>query len=297
MLQTRTGGYPIGFREVPVLSTDFPTEASFAAEAGFGQIDLTSGAVAKIPRVLDAGLAVGAIDLPNQKALLSPDRATRKEAVDRCSTFMSDCAVAIRARSPESPVIFLTIMLPEDPARPRSENYGYMLESYGALRDHLIDLDAWIVIEGWPGPGCVVSTPEGYRSFLRDCQCDRVGINYDPSHLMRMGVDPLRFLKEFCDRVYHVHAKDTEILTENIYEYGNEVPAIFAEPIPFGGRAWRYAIPGHGQMRWPEALGILERRGYEGRVSIELEDRNFNLGTGDAEREGLEIAARFLTGC
>ena len=38
--------------------------------------------------------------------------------------------------------------------------------------------------------------------------------NFDPSHLIRMGIDPLRFLEEFIDSVYHVHGKDTEILAE-----------------------------------------------------------------------------------
>ena len=56
------------------------------------------------------------------------------------------------------------------------------------------------------------------------------GVNYDPSHLMRMNIDPLRFLYEFGNRVYHVHGKDTEWLSDNLYDYGSEQPATFAKP-------------------------------------------------------------------
>lgn len=66
--------------------------------------------------------------------------------------------------------------------------------------------------------------------------------------------------------------------------------------IPYGGGHWRYAIPGHGQMRWSKALAILKDAGYGGMISIELEDANFN-GTEEGEKQGLLLARRFLEGC
>jgi sugar phosphate isomerase/epimerase len=123
-----------------------------------------------------------------------------------------------------------------------------------------------------------------------------MGINYDPSHLIRQGIDPLRFLGEFAGRVVHVHGKDTELLAENLYEYGSEQPPTFARPIPFGALHWRYTIPGHGVMRWGQALRILQAHGYAGCVCIELEDANFN-GAEDSERFGILQGARFLEGC
>jgi sugar phosphate isomerase/epimerase len=297
MYKTRTGNLTVGFREVGAVAADIHSQAVWAKAAGFGSIDIVGARAAGIPALLGAGLTVGSIDLPARENMLSPDREQRLAAVAECKSFMVECSEALRSGSPENPLVFWTMMLPSDPSRTRKENYGYMLESYRELNGLLADLDASIVIEGWPGPGCVVCTPEGYRSFLRDCQCDRVGVNYDPSHLIRMGIDPLRFLKEFGPRTYHVHAKDTEILSENLFEYGSEVPAIFEEPIAFGGHSWRYTIPGHGKMRWREAFRILNECGYKGIVSIELEDANFNLGNGTAEKEGLNLGGAFLSGC
>jgi sugar phosphate isomerase/epimerase len=123
-----------------------------------------------------------------------------------------------------------------------------------------------------------------------------MGINYDPSHLIRQGIDPIRFLKEFGERVHHIHGKDTELLSENLYEYGHEQPPTFGKKFRYGGMAWRYTIPGHGVMRWRKAFAMLEKLGYAGCVSIELEDAHFN-GAEDTERLGILQGIRFLSGC
>ena len=123
-----------------------------------------------------------------------------------------------------------------------------------------------------------------------------MGINYDPSHLLRMGIDPLRFLQEFIERIYHVHGKDTEIVEERLYEYGHEQTATFAKNISFGNQAWRYAIPGHGIMRWKEAFSRLAEAEYKGIISVELEDANFN-GSEKGEKLGLLKSLQYLEGC
>ena len=123
-----------------------------------------------------------------------------------------------------------------------------------------------------------------------------MGVNYDPSHLLRMGIEPLRFLNEFIDRIYHVHGKDTEIIEEGLYEYGHEQDATFAKNISFGNQAWRYTIPGHGVMRWLEAFDRLDEGGYKGIISVELEDANFN-GSEEGEKVGLLKSLQYLEGC
>jgi sugar phosphate isomerase/epimerase len=171
-----------------------------------------------------------------------------------------------------------------------------MVESFNALVPVLEGTGSDLVIEGWPGPGALCCTPEGYRAFFEACPSPALGINYDLSHLLRQGIDPIRFLWEFGDRVFHVHGKDTELLSENCYEYGHELPAIFTPNFRFGGWAWRYTIPGQGVMRWGAAFRILEEKGYTGSVSIELEDANFN-GDETTEKVGILQGARFLAGC
>lgn len=289
-MRTRTGGYPIGFRRGGgEWQADLGELAKWAVANDLEVIDLRKDAPESGQLAIDAGLRIGTVDLANNKGMISADKAKRAAAVAENAEYVKNCAKYGSVNH------FLT-MLPEDPSLPRAENFGYMVESFSELAPVLEQYNARIAIEGWPGPGALCCTPEGYRAFFREVPSPAMGINYDPSHLIRMDIDHLRFLREFVGRVYHVHGKDTELLIEDYYEYGREQPATFATPKPFSGMTWRYTIPGHGVARWTEIFTILKANGYGGCVSIELEDRNFHREL-DAEREGIVQGARFLTSC
>ncbi|MGC9349288.1 MAG: sugar phosphate isomerase/epimerase family protein, partial [Anaerolineae bacterium] len=243
-MKTRTGSFPIGFRRgVSQWQQDLDGLIAWAKEVDMEVIDLHRDADTTAKAVLDAGLQVGSVDLPDTRGMISPDKGKRAEAIARNAEYIKACAVY-------GPMDHFLVMLPEDPDRPRKENFGYMVESFGELISVLEENDAQLVIEGWPGPGALCCTPAGYRAFFEACPSSVMGINYDPSHLIRQGIDPILFLEEFNDRVYHVHGKDTELIPENLYEYGHELPAIFEPRFPFGAWAWRYTIPGQGSMRW-----------------------------------------------
>ena len=288
-MKTRTGNFPIGFRRGGTdWQKDLPSLIGWAKENGLEVIDLGKDAVEAAPVVRAAGLRIGSIDFFDNKNMISSDKGKRSAAIAANSEFIKACAG-------NEPINFFLVMLPEKPDLPRAENFGYMVESFAALAPILEANNGRIVIEGWPGPGALCCTPEGMRAFFAAVPSKAMGVNYDPSHLLRMGIDPLRFLREFEERVYHVHGKDTELLAENQYEYGTEQPATFAKPIRFGAHAWRYTIPGHGQVRWVDTFRLLVDQGYQGCVSIELEDANFN-GPTDSEQLGILLGARFLAG-
>jgi len=103
-------------------------------------------------------------------------------------------------------------------------------------------------------------------------------------------------LRDFGDRVFHVHGKDCALSAEGLYDCGNFQPPTFAKPPAFGGMCWRYTIPGHGLMDWVAGFRILKDLGYEGCVSVELEDANFN-GTEAGEKQGFVLGCRYLQGC
>ena len=289
-MKTRTGNFPIGFRQVKSpWQRDLPSVLDWAIRNDLEVIDLNHSSAESVKDTAAAGLRIGSIDLPDHKGMIAADPGRRAAALAR----NSEC---IRACTADGSQNFFEVMLPENPELPRAENYGYMVESFTALAPVLEESGSHFVIEGWPGPGALCCTPETLRAFLRDVPSPSMSVNYDPSHLIRMGIDPLRFLEEFVDRVHHVHGKDTEILEEDLYEFGHEQPAAFAGPIPFGAHSWRYTIPGQGLFRWGEGLRILAQNGYSGCISIELEDSNFN-GAEETERQGILHGARFLAGC
>ncbi|MEZ4621926.1 MAG: sugar phosphate isomerase/epimerase [Caldilineaceae bacterium] len=286
-MKTRTGNYPIGFRMRGwTNNVSFEEVLRWTKENGLGGVEIGDNADTVGQQVLDAGLWIGNAGLRNARRLISPNAETRAAALAENTAYIEACAAL-------GPMTYFGVMIPEDPNLPRAENFGYMVESYKELAKVMEANSARYVIEGWPGPGALCCTPETYRAFFEAVPSKAMGINFDPSHLLRMGINPIRFLKEFAGRVYHVHGKDTEILSDNVYEYGTEQPATFVKAKPFGGYAWRYTIPGHGLTPWCEVFRILEEHGYQGRVCIELEDMNFNDG-GAEEQAGTLHAARFL---
>ncbi|MBN1934941.1 MAG: sugar phosphate isomerase/epimerase [Anaerolineae bacterium] len=289
-MQTRTGNLGLGFRRGGgEWQKDLGKLIAWAKENDISVIDLNRDGDQTAKQMVDAGMRIGSVDLAEWQGMISPDRAKRQDAIARNAEYVRACAVA-------GPINYFLVMLPEKPDLPRAENFGLMVDSFAELVPVLEKNNARLAIEGWPGPGALCCTPEGYRALFRELPSKAVGINYDPSHLIRQGIDPIRFLNEFADRVYHIHGKDTELFSENLYEYGHEQPPTFAKRFPYGSIAWRYTIPGHGIMRWGKAFRILADYGYAGCVSIELEDANFN-GSEEGEKLGIIQGTHFLAGC
>ncbi len=289
MASTRTGNFGIGFRRGGGdWQKDLAALCDWAKSNGFECLDLGPDLDAA-RQVRDAGLAVGSLDLLAWKEMISPDQVVRDRAVEQQRTLIA-AAGELGIRS------FFCAMLPADPQRPRAENFDFMVDSFKRIMPDLEQADARLVIEGWPGPGALCCTPETLRAFFKAMDSDAAGVNYDPSHLIRMGIEPHMFLHEFVDRVGHVHGKDTEILAERQYDLGTEQPATFARGIAFGGTHWRYTLPGHGQTRWTKVFEMLHDARYAGYVSIELEDANFN-GSEAGEKAGLLASRAFLESC
>jgi sugar phosphate isomerase/epimerase len=122
---------------------------------------------------------------------------------------------------------------------------------------------------------------------LRDAVGETVGANYDPSHLMWMGADPLAAARALGAAVYHVHAKDTRV--DPVIAGVNGV----IETTPgdrFGDRAWNYITLGygHGEQWWREFVAVLAAVGYDDVFSIEHEDPMLPA------LEGVEKSVAFL---
>ncbi|MCC6444610.1 MAG: sugar phosphate isomerase/epimerase [Armatimonadetes bacterium] len=90
---------------------------------------------------------------------------------------------------------------------------------------------------------------------------DNFGLNYDPSHLIHQQIDYIAGVERYGKRIFHTHAKDTEILEYRLRHIGNQASGW-----------WRYVIPGLGAIRWGEYIASLRRVGYNGALSIEHED-------------------------
>ncbi len=104
------------------------------------------------------------------------------------------------------------------------------------------------------------------------------GFNFDPSHLHWQMVDPVRFLKEFPDRIYHVHMKDAALQLDGY-------TGILGSHLNFGkpNRGWDFRSLGHGGVDFEEIIRTLNQIGYTGPLSVEWEDCGMDRMHGAAE--------------
>jgi sugar phosphate isomerase/epimerase len=292
MAKTRTGNFPIGFRRGwSDWQKNLQSVISFAKENDFEAIDVGDVPADQVKLIVSAGLRVGSVDLKRPwQAICYADPSKRRDAVALAAEYVKSIA-ALGIRN------FFTVVFPDDDARDVKENFQIAVEGYGALADAIAPSGARIVMEGFPGSHphypALCCTPIQLRAFFRETKSSALAINFDPSHLIRMGIDPVRFLSEFGSWVGHVHAKDTEVMEDEAYDFGTLQQATIADVIPFGGYCWRYTIPGHGVARWGKMLELLKTAGYQGAISVELEDRDFN-GSEAGEKRGLLASRDFL---
>jgi sugar phosphate isomerase/epimerase len=96
---------------------------------------------------------------------------------------------------------------------------------------------------------------------------EEFGFNFDPSHLLWQGIDPVEFIREFPDRIYHVHIKDAIVTL-------NGRAGILASHLNFGDprRGWDFRSPGRGGVNFEEIIRALNQAGYQGPLSVEWED-------------------------
>ena len=102
------------------------------------------------------------------------------------------------------------------------------------------------------------------------------GINFDPSHFAHQHLDSAAFIKEFADRIYHVHVKDSKKYISD----GRR--SILGSHLNFGDsrRGWDFVSPGHGDVDFEDMFRALNRIGYDGPLSVEWEDSGMDRDWG-----------------
>ena len=134
----------------------------------------------------------------------------------------------------------------------------------------------------WPGGKNLAVSPAVWRALFEEIPSSHFGLNLDPSHLVWQHIDEARCVREFGPRIVHVHAKDTRIDHDRLYDQG------------VLGLGWHTPkIPGLGDVRWGPFFSALTDTGYNGPVCIEVEDRAFEGSLADRKRS-LRQSKRFL---
>ncbi len=148
------------------------------------------------------------------------------------------------------------------------------------------------VMEGWHpdgAPGNLAYSPELWEWMF----AMGLHLNFDPSHLLWLGIDPVEALRPYVDRVVHAHAKDAEVFPAQRNRFGFFGRVATREQDPWDMGWWRYRLPGLGEVDFRRYLDVLYEGGFDGVLSVEHEDPVWG-GTPDLVLSGLEIAERNL---
>jgi sugar phosphate isomerase/epimerase len=147
------------------------------------------------------------------------------------------------------------------------------------------------VMEGWHPdgyPGNLAYSPELWE-WMFDLG---LYLNFDPSHLVWMGVDPVEALRPHVDRIPHAQAKDIQVDAAARNRFGWPGKAVTRDD-PWDVGWWRYRVPGLGQVDWVRVVDALYEGGFDGVLSVEHEDPVWG-GTEEKVEIGLRIAHRTL---
>jgi sugar phosphate isomerase/epimerase len=111
------------------------------------------------------------------------------------------------------------------------------------------------------------------------------GFNFDPSHLLWQGMNPYLFIREFPDRIYHVHMKDVAVTLDG-------KASILGSHLTFGDtrRGWNFRSLGHGDVNFEDIIRELNTINYSGPLSVEWEDSGMERNFG--AKEALEFVRK-----
>lgn len=145
------------------------------------------------------------------------------------------------------------------------DNLARYTEVYGPVAEHAEAKGIRIAFETagrGGGEGNIAHNPELWDAMFDAVPSKALGLSFDPSHLLWLGIDDiLGLIQEFGERIYHFDGKDADIVRDRLKRQGI-----------LGSSWWRYRLPGNGELNWPEIIAALRGIGYDGTISIEQED-------------------------
>ena len=212
-----------------------------------------------------AGVAISGLGYyPNP---LSPDMAEAAVAVDHLGLVIQAAALL--------GVPQVNTFVGRDWSKSIDANWPRFLQTWRPLVALAEDLGVRIGIENcpmlfsqdeWPGGKNLATSPAIWRRMFADIPGPAFGLNYDPSHLVWQQMDYLKPLREFRDRLFHVHAKDVRLDRDRLDEVG-----LLATPLEYHSPK----LPGLGEVNWGRFFSVLDDCGYSGPVCVEVEDRAY----------------------
>jgi sugar phosphate isomerase/epimerase len=231
----------------------------------------------------DAGISISGLGYyPNP---LVPDENESKLAVSHLRKVIEAAAMF--------DVNLVNTFIGRDWTKSVDDNWPRLLDTWGPLMEFAAASGVRIGIENcpmfftgdeWPGGKNIAVSPAIWRRLFADLPGQFLGLNYDPSHLVWQQIDHVSPLREFADRIFHVHAKDVRVDRHRLNDVG-----ILANPLEYH----LPKLPGLGDVNWGKFFSVLTEIRYQGPVCVEVEDRAYENDL-NTRKAALRQSATFL---
>jgi len=204
-------------------------------------------------------------------------RAWAIEAMKNTARAARNLGVGVVTGFTGSPIWHLLYRFPPVPEEWIEAGYARFAELWHPILDVFDECGVKFDLEPHPAQ-IAFDGPTVQRTLEAIGRRPSFGLNFDPSHLVWQMVDPVRFLRAFSDRIYHVHIKDVAVRCDGL-------AGILGSHLRFGDsrRSWDFRSPGHGDVPFAEILRALNQIGYSGPLSVEWEDSGMNREQGASE--------------
>jgi sugar phosphate isomerase/epimerase len=272
--------------------TNAITDLEKAAQLGFDGIELGAGALVQAQEGHIDHEAIAQVKRLSERHRVRIEALAFYEIAFRSQVYTSP-EIVLQAyeqvfnAAEHIGVTIIASMAGFDANRDWDANIQLFADRFGPVADLAEKRGVKIAFENWMAlrgklpfrPVNIGGSPDTWDAMFSAVPSKALGLEFDPSHLYWQGIDHIRALREFKDRIYHVHAKDTEMLPERRYRGG------------VNGDYFRVRIPGYGDIRWTQFISALDEIGYRGDVAIEHEDPIY---WGDRFDEGLDRGRKVL---
>ncbi len=274
-----------GFECVEVMC--WPAGKAERRYAGVTHIDVTGLKKAEAERIKDlfAGADVEISGLGYYPNPLAPNAAEAKVYVDHLKKVIKAASLL--------GVGVVNTFVGRDPVKSVDENWPRFLKTWKPLIAYAEDQGVKIGIENcpmsftrdeWPGGKNLATSPAIWRRMFSDIPSKNFGLNFDPSHFVWQGMDYVKVLREFKNKLFHFHAKDARLDRDRLNDAG-----LLAYPSQYHTPK----LPGLGDVNWSALFSVLTEV-YNGPVCIEVEDRAYE-GSLELRQAALLQSGGYLT--
>ncbi len=216
---------------------------------------------------------------------MDPDLEKRSAAIDHLK--------ALIKASAKLGVGMVTTFIGNDQHKSVDENVELFREIWPPIVNLAEENNVRIAIENcpmlfsrdeWPGGQNLMHSPAIYRRLFEIIPSPNFGLNFDPSHYVWQGMDYIKTVRDFRDRIFHIHFKDIKLYPEKLAECG-----VMAYPLEYMSPK----IPGLGDVNWSAFVSALHDIRFDGGAVIEVEDKAFE-GSREDILNSIRLSKRYL---